>query len=98
MKKKRDLLFPGLLVLLAVILAVRAFYGFCWSDESFYLTFSHRLWTGQQLIVDEWHPVQFYAAMLHPVFTAYRFLFGVTGIYLFARLSYVALALAVALF
>ena len=98
LKKKRDLLFPGLLVLLAVILAVRAFYGFCWSDESFYLTFSHRLLTGQQLIVDEWHPVQFYAAMLHPVFTAYRFLFGVTGIYLFARLSYVALALAVALF
>lgn len=83
------------LVLLGVVLAVRAFYGFCWSDESFYLTFAQRLWNGQRLILDEWHPVQFYSVLFYPLLTAYRALFGTEGIYLFARLVYLALALGV---
>lgn len=83
------------LVLLGAVLAVRAFYGFCWSDESFYLTFAQRLWNGQKLILDEWHPVQFYSVLFYPLLTAYRALFGTEGIYLFARLMYLALALGV---
>lgn len=86
-------IYAGILVALAAVLAVRAFYGFCWSDESFYLTFAQRLWNGQKLILDEWHPVQFYSAILYPVLTCYRWLFGTEGIYLFARFLYLALAL-----
>ncbi|MDY2556762.1 MAG: hypothetical protein SOW29_00175, partial [Candidatus Faecousia sp.] len=75
-----------------------ALYGFCWSDESFYLTFAQRLWNGQQLILDEWHPVQFYSAIFYPVLTVYKFFFGTEGIYLFARILYVVLAWGVSLF
>lgn len=95
MKKEKTgrCIYIGVLAALAVLLAVRAFYGFCWSDESFYLTFAQRLWNGQQLILDEWHPVQFYSAVFYPVLTCYRWIFGTDGIYLFARLLYLVLAL-----
>lgn len=86
-------LYAGILVALAAVLAIRAFYGFCWSDESFYLTFAQRLWHGQRLILDEWHPVQFYSVIFYPVLSCYRWLFGREGIYLFARFLYLALAL-----
>ncbi len=85
----------GALALLAAILAVRALYGFCWSDESFYLTFAQRLWNGQRLILDEWHPVQFYSVIFYPVLTLYRAIRGTEGIYLFARLLYLLLAFGV---
>ena len=96
--KKSIFLYAALLTVLAAGLCVRALYGFCWSDESFYLTFAQRLWNGQQLILDEWHPVQFYSAIFYPVLTAYRFFFGTEGIYLFARILYVVLAWGVSLF
>ena len=85
----------GALVLLAAALSVRALYGFCWSDESFYLTFAQRLWNGQRLILDEWHPVQFYSVVFYPVLSVYRALKGTDGIYLFARFLYLLLALGV---
>ena len=98
--KKRDskLWYALALAAMGAVLAVRALYGFCWSDESFYLTFAQRLWNGQKLILDEWHPVQFYSVLLYPILSLYRALFGTTGIYLFAREVYVAAALATALF
>ena len=85
----------GALALLAAVLAVRALYGFCWSDESFYLTFAQRLWNGQKLILDEWHPVQFYSVIFYPVLSLYRALRGTEGIYLFARFFCLFLALGV---
>ena len=85
----------GALALLAAVLAVRALCGFCWSDESFYLTFAQRLWNGQRLILDEWHPVQFYSVIFYPVLTLYRAIRGTEGIYLFARFLYLLLALGV---
>ena len=96
--KKSIFLYAALLTVLAAGLCVRALYGFCWSDESFYLTFAQRLWNGQQLILDEWHPVQFYSAIFYPVLTAYKFFFGTEGIYLFARILYVVLSWGVSLF
>lgn len=96
-KKRLDLVFTGLLTLVALALMQRARYGFCWSDESFYLTFAQRLWNGQQLILDEWHPVQFYSALTYPILTLYRYFFGTEKIYLFARLLYVFLAYGVSL-
>ena len=96
--KKSISLYAALLTMTAACLCIRALYGFCWSDESFYLTFAQRLWNGQQLILDEWHPVQFYSAIFYPVLTVYKFFFGTEGIYLFARILYVVLAWAVSLF
>lgn len=95
--KRADTVVVILLCLLTIALAVRARYGFCWSDESFYLTFAQRLWNGQQLILDEWHPVQFYSTLTYPFLTLYRLMCGTTGIYLFARLLYLLLALGVSL-
>ena len=98
--KKRDsrLWYALVLTALGAVLAVRALYGFCWSDESFYLTFAQRLWHGQKLILDEWHPVQFYSVLFYPILSLYRAFFGTTGIYLFARELYVAAAFGTALF
>ena len=97
--EKRDSrpLYAAALTAAAVVLAVRAMYGFCWSDESFYLTFAQRLWNGQKLILDEWHPVQFYSALFYPILSLYHVLFGNRGIYLFAREVYVALAFGTAM-
>ena len=98
-KEERQRLFYALaLVAFGIVLTVRGLYGFCWSDESFYLTFAQRLWQGQQLILDEWHPVQFYSALFYPVLSLYHVFFGTEGIYLFARLVYTAAALACSLF
>ena len=51
-KRNSGHLYAAALTAAAVVLAVRALYGFCWSDESFYLTFAQRLWNGQKLILD----------------------------------------------
>ena len=97
-KQKTKPLFAAVLVLLGLGLAVRALYGFCWSDESFYLTFANRLWNGQKLLLDEWHPVQFYSVLFYPILSLYRLFFGTRGIYLFARELYVAVALGLSLY
>lgn len=97
--EKRDSrpLYAAALTAAALVLAVRALYGFCWSDESFYLTFAQRLWNGQKLILDEWHPVQFYSVLFYPIVSLYHLLFGNRGIYLFVREVYVAAAWATAM-
>ena len=96
-KRNTKALFAFALTLLGLGLAVRALFGFCWSDESFYLTFAQRLWNGQKLIVDEWHPVQFYSVLFYPLLSLYHAFFGTQGIYLFAREVYVLLALGISL-
>ena len=96
-KRNSGHLYAAALTAAAVVLAVRAMYGFCWSDESFYLTFAQRLWNGQKLILDEWHPVQFYSVLFYPILSLYHALFGNRGIYLFAREVYVAAAWGTAL-
>ena len=96
-KRNSGHLYAAALTAAAVVLAVRAMYGFCWSDESFYLTFAQRLWNGQKLILDEWHPVQFYSVLFYPILSLYHALFGNRGIYLFAREVYVAVAWGTAL-
>lgn len=96
-EEKQRLFYSLVLAAFGIVLAVRGLYGFCWSDESFYLTFAQRLWQGQQLILDEWHPVQFYSALFYPILSLYHAFFGTEGIYLFARCVYTAAALACSL-
>lgn len=96
-EEKQRLFYSLVLAAFGIVLAVRGLYGFCWSDESFYLTFAQRLWQGQQLVLDEWHPVQFYSALFYPILSLYHAFFGTEGIYLFARCVYTAAALACSL-
>lgn len=88
-------------IILAVsftMLIVRCFFSFCQTDESFYVALIHRFWMGELLAVEEWHPVQFYAPALVPLYALFR-LFSPqgNGVILYFRIIYTLLSLAVAL-
>ena len=88
----------ALLAGLGVILLFHCRLSFCQSDESFYLALAHRLWRGDRMILDEWHPAQFYSPLLLPFYSLYRALIpSGDGVYLAARLCYTASALLCAL-
>ncbi len=76
-----------ILVLMAGILIVRAFWSFDELDEGFYLAIVDRFWKGSRLVVDEWNPTQFFFQLLLPFYTLYRWLVeDGTGVYLFFRI------------
>ena len=85
---------PYLLILLVTVcLLFHAQYSFCQSDESFYLAVVNRLYQGDLLITDEWHPVQFYAPILLPLYSLYMLFSGNgDGMILFFRLMYILFA------
>lgn len=75
-----------LLGIMGCVLLIRARYSFNQSDESFYMSLVHRLWRGDKLIVDEWHPTQFYSFILLPFYSIYRWIVpGGEGVILFFR-------------
>lgn len=86
--RKRDLLIgTGCIFGLGIILFVRSFFSFCWSDEALYMAEVHRLYLGDSPLVDEWHPTQFFAVLLLPFYTLYMKVNGdAEGIYLVARI------------
>lgn len=89
MKKIKNGKYIGCFVILVVVCAlmIRAFFSFCWSDESFYLAVTHRFYIGQKPLVDEWWPTQFYAAFLLPFYRLYYVLVGSNeGVFLGARI------------
>lgn len=51
-------------------------YSFCMSDEVFYISQVKQLFFGGRLIIDEWHPTQFYSPILLPFYSAFRFFSG----------------------
>ena len=65
-----------LLCILFGCLVFHTQYSFCQSDESFYISHVKRLYQGDRLILDEWHPTQFYLPILLPFYAAFR---AVTG-------------------
>lgn len=80
----------ALFFLITALNVWKARFGFCSTDESFYLTISHRLYLGDGLVIDEWHPSQFASVMVYPFFYLYMKVNGSTeGIILFFRLMYV---------
>lgn len=92
-EKTRLILGSMVLIFLTGILFIRCFYSFSWSDESFYLAEVHRLYLGDRPFVDEWHPTQFYAILLLPLYRLYVSVNGSTeGIYLAARIFNLVLA------
>lgn len=77
------------LIFCSILLLIRTFYSFSWSDESFYLTVVHRFWLGERIIADEWYTTQLSAPLLLPFYMLYQ---GITGgnegVYLYFRLLY----------
>ncbi len=76
--------------MLAVCLIWRGFYGFCQSDESFYVSTAGRFAAGDLVFVDEWHPTQLSSLITMPFYRLYTaFSGGTTGILLYFRILYV---------
>ena len=76
-----------ILILLTAVLCFRARYGFCWSDESFYLSGVNRILRGDRFLTDEWNVGQVYSIILFPVAVVYKLLFrSWDGVYLNFRI------------
>ncbi|MCR5773529.1 MAG: hypothetical protein K6G42_00460 [Lachnospiraceae bacterium] len=74
----------------AVTLIIRAFYGFCQSDESFYISTAGRFAAGDLIFADEWHPTQLASLITMPFYKLYTMITGGTyGIILYFRILYV---------
>lgn len=72
-------------------LFLRAPYGWCFNDEPFIATLAQRLYMGDRLILDEWHPAQVFGPVLLPFYYVFRlFCQDNTGILLTFRYMYCA--------
>lgn len=82
------------LLLLGTILLFHSQYSFCQSDETFYISTVKRLWQGDRLILDEWHPTQFYTPILLPFYALFRLLAGSdSGVIHFFRIVTILLSI-----
>ena len=52
------------MTMIAILLAVRAKYGFIWSDEPFYFSTANRFLQGDKPIIDEWYTAQIYSILI----------------------------------
>ena len=98
MKKRLNslsVIYPYILLgLSCLILFIRCFYSFCWSDETFYFSTCHRFFTGDSVFLHEWFPTQLSSLILLPFYAAYILIIGsTTGIILYFRILYVILSL-----
>ncbi|MBR4718875.1 MAG: hypothetical protein IKP31_01390 [Lachnospiraceae bacterium] len=77
----------------AVILFIKCFYSFCWSDETFYFATCHRFFTGDSVFLHEWFPTQLSSVVLLPFYSIYMLICGSnTGIFLYFRILYVIMS------
>lgn len=75
-----------------IFLLIRAPYGWCFNDEPFIVTLAQRLYMGDRMILDEWHPAQVFGPVLLPFYYVFRlFCPDNTGILLAFRYSYCVL-------
>lgn len=83
----------------SLLLLIRCFFSFSWSDESFYLTVVHRFWLGERIFADEWYTTQLSTPLLLPFYALYQwFTGGNEGVYLYFRLLYWLISSATAFF
>ena len=90
----------AVILIIAAVLALsfHAQFSFCQSDEPFYLSMTQRLYQGDRLILDEWHPTQFYTPILLPFFALYGLIVpSFTGVILYFRIISVVFAGVVSL-
>lgn len=73
-------------------LIIRAPYGWCFNDEPFIVTLAQRLYMGDRMILDEWHPAQTFGPVILPFYYVFRlFCPDNTGILLAFRYTYCVL-------
>lgn len=88
-----------IIILAAALLLYRSFLGFDQTDESYYYALAKRLCQGDRPFVDEWYPSQFSSVLLKPFYKIYTFFVpDGTGIILAGRITYLVLAVLVAVF
>jgi hypothetical protein len=76
----------------------RAFLGFCWTDESFYISTADRFYKGDIPLVKEWYRTQMSSIIMLPLYHLYMMIAGSNaGIVLYFRLVYLALTLCVSI-
>lgn len=62
-----------LIIFVIILLVVHSQFSFCQYDESFYVSTAKRLFEGDKLILDEWHPAQFYSPLILPFYAIYHY-------------------------
>ena len=83
---------------LFIVLLWRAFRGFCWTDESFYISTADRFYRGVTPLLGEWYRTQMSSVLMVPFYAVYRLITGGTdGIVLYFRLLYLVLSSAAGL-
>ena len=89
--------YPYICILICFfVLMWRAFLGFCWSDECFYVSTADRFYRGATPLVDEWYRTQMSSVLMLPFYALYMLIVGSnTGVILYFRLLYLVLSLAV---
>lgn len=98
-KKNYNQYIPYLLFTLCTFaLLLKTRYSFCWSDETFYASTTHRFYQGDSIFYHEWFPTQLVSLLLLPLHSLFVTITGsTTGIFLFFRICYVFFSLAVSL-
>ncbi|MEG2428776.1 MAG: glycosyltransferase family 39 protein [Oscillospiraceae bacterium] len=72
-----------------VLFLIRCFFGFDWSDETYYSAISYRLCLGDELFKENWDIHQLSAIITLPLVYLYKIVTGGTdGLILFMRISY----------
>lgn len=88
--KSKNILVYFIFFLITIGLLVRGKYGFCWSDEAYYVSATNRFLNGDRIITDDWFLSQLFSLILLPIIYVYRLILGsMDGIYLFLRIMYV---------
>ncbi|MCR5356427.1 MAG: glycosyltransferase family 39 protein [Lachnospiraceae bacterium] len=94
MLKKAVRHYPYILIAIgALLLIIKCFYSFCWSDETFYFSTTHRFYMGDDIFRDEWFPTQLSSLILLPFYALYMAIRGSnTGILLYFRILFVLMS------
>ncbi|MDD3368250.1 MAG: hypothetical protein PHP50_05065 [Lachnospiraceae bacterium] len=87
----------SLLLVMAIALLIRTFFGMDWSDESLYIANAYRFYQGDMFMVEDWLPTQMASILLLPFMYIYCPFFGMNGIILFFRVLYLLFQTAIAI-
>lgn len=95
---KRVILIAAVFVLAFVACLLRALKGFCWTDETFYISTTDRFFRGDALIKAEWYRTQMSSLICLPFYALYVTISGSTaGVIIFFRVLYLILSFGTAI-
>ncbi|MCR5830703.1 MAG: hypothetical protein K6G67_01000 [Lachnospiraceae bacterium] len=86
------------LIICFLVLLWRAFYGFCWTDESFYASTADRFYRGDLPLVGEWFRTQMSSILMIPLYAFYMMITGSNaGVILYFRILYLIFSFIVSI-